>query len=296
MSLRREIQRNVNSIPPMPEVIVKLRQYVNDPEVDYKKLAGVIEKEPGLTANILRLANSSYFGGVGQIRSIQLAMTRLGLRRIHQMAVAVCIEPLAKVKIKGYDLGPRELWEHSLATALASAKIAQHLGLRDTSDAFTVGLLHDLGKTVLGNFIDVDMDAIMDQVKGGEVSFDEAERSVLGMDHAEVAGILLQNWKLPQEIVDAVRWHHRPALFEGDDDSLVSIVHIADVLCMDVGFGIGADGLKYRLDEAVGLKYKMKPEIGEKIMSMVLAELAEMMQMFSTSGEESSDVSEYTHS
>jgi putative nucleotidyltransferase with HDIG domain len=200
------------------------------------------------------------------------------------------------VDIKGYDLGPKQLWEHSLATALTAAEVAKHLGVRDPADAFTAGLLHDLGKVVLGNFIDVDLNEIMGLVRSEEVSFDEAERAVLGMDHAEVAAILLHNWKLPQEIVDAVRWHHRPALWEGEDDTLVSIVHLADVLCMDIGFGVGNDGLKYRLDEAVGLKYKMRPEIGEKIMSGVLQDLNDMMQMFSTTGEESSDVSEYTHS
>ena len=295
MNIRRIIRKNVNSIPPLPEVIIKLREYINDPDVDYRKLAEIIEREQGLTVNILRLANSAYFGGMGQIKSIQLAMTRLGLRRIHQMAVAVCIEPFAAGEIKGYDLGPRALWSHSLATALTAEAIAAESGMTDTADAFTAGLLHDIGKTVLGNFAEVDLRKIMSQVDEREISFDDAEREVMGVDHAEVAAILLSRWKIPQEIVEAVRWHHRPALLEGDD-TLVSLVHMADILAMDMGIGMGGDGQKYRLDEHTCRKFKMSPQIGDRIICKVTCELAEMMDMFSIRGEESSNVFEHSHS
>ena len=115
------------------------------------------------------------------------------------------------------------------------------------------------------------------------------------MDHAEVAAILLSHWKIPQDIVEAVRWHHWPSLLEGDD-TLVSIVHIADILAMGMGVGMGGDGQKYRLDEEVCRNYSMNPEVGEKIMFKVNNELEDMMEMFSISGEESSDVVEHTHS
>ena len=117
MSIRREILAKVHAVPPLPEVVFKLQKYCNDPNVSYPELAKVIEVDPGLTTSLLRLANSAYFGCERTIGSVQYAMTRLGLKRVYQMVLAVCVAPMTRKPIRGYDLTPAMLWQHAIATA-----------------------------------------------------------------------------------------------------------------------------------------------------------------------------------
>jgi HD-like signal output (HDOD) protein len=279
VSLKREILSKVSAVPPMPEVIIKLRDCCNDPDVNYSEMAKVIETDAGLTSSILRLANSAYFGCSGSISSVQFAMTRLGLKRVHQMALAICVAPLARVEVAGYDLTVESLWEHSLATAVACSHLAKATGYEEPSDAFTGGMLHDLGKSVLGMFVHDEIDEIRRLVDDEGYAFDEAERAVLGTDHAAVAGMLLRHWKVPDHIAEAVRWHHLPERCEGDR-RLTDLIHVADILCMDIGWGGGRDGLEYRQDYEAARRLGVNNAAGERIVSMVQEELRELKDLF----------------
>ena len=292
MSLKREILKKVTSVPPLPAVVVKLKEKCHDPDVNFRQLAEVIEVEPGLTANLLRLANSAYFGYQGEVSSVQQAIARLGLKRVFQMTLTVCVAPLAQQAVKGYDLSPTALWTHCLATALAAEGLSKELGVADPGDAYTAGMLHDLGKIVLGNFVDVDMAGIL-ALTGTGTTFDAAEREVLGTDHAAVGGALLSQWKLPLPIVDAVKWHHRPNSSESDQ-ALTDIVHMADVLSLNVGWGMGLDGLRYMVEPESARRLALRPGVGECVMASIQPELEELMQLFQQLKEGNSDVVEHS--
>lgn len=283
MSIRRDILAKVHAVPPLPEVVFKLQKYCNDPNVSYPELAKVIEVDPGLTTSLLRLANSAYFGCEQSIGSVQYAMTRLGLKRVYQIVLAVCVAPMARQPIRGYDLSPVMLWQHAIATAMASEYLAQELGSADPSDAFTAGMLHDMGKIVLGNFVDVDMGRIRQSMAQDGIPFDEAERRVLGADHASVAASLLQRWQLPVRIVNAVRFHHHPSACT-EPEPLLDIVHIADVLCRDVGWGMGADAMQYRFDSTSAERLSLPPDIAEQTMAEVSIGLEGMVEIFQSLG------------
>ncbi len=283
MSLKREILAKVHAVPPLPEVVFKLQKYCNDPNVSYAELAKVIEVDPGLTTSLLRLANSAYFGCEQSIGSVQYAMTRLGLKRVYQIVLAVCVAPMTRKPIRGYDLAPAMLWQHAIATAMASEYLAQELGSTEPADAFTAGMLHDMGKIVLGNFVDVDMDKIRQLMDQNGIPFDEAEREAFGTDHASVAASLLQRWQIPARIVTAVRYHHHPSACP-DPEPLLDIVHIADVLCRDVGWGMGADALLYRFDPTSAERLALPPDIAEQTMAEVSLGLEGMMEIFQSLG------------
>lgn len=280
MSMKTEILSKVRAVPPLPEVILKLRECCNDPNVQFASMAKVIDTDAGLTSSILRLANSAYFGCAGSISSVQFAMTRLGLKRVHQMALAVCVSPLAQKPVSGYDLHAEKLWEHSLATAMIAEHLAEEAGNVDPSDAFTAGMLHDLGKTVLGMFVEGEIEEIQRLVDDEGYSFDEAERAVLGTDHAAVAGMLLRHWQVPTVVSDAVRWHHKPSRCEGET-ALADIVHVADILSLDIGWGVGQDGLQYRQDDEAASRVGVDNAAGERIVCKVMSELEEMKELFS---------------
>ncbi len=150
MTERKAILSQINAVPSMPSVVMELRKYLNDPDVSFDKLARVIEHDPGLTANVLQLANSAYFGWTRTIKTVKQAITRLGTNRVFQMVLCMSVAPLVRKPIKGYDCDSEGLWQHSIATAICAEQVVAQLDLPGLEEAFTAGLLHDMGKVVLG--------------------------------------------------------------------------------------------------------------------------------------------------
>ncbi len=280
---KHEILAQIKNVPSLPQVVVKLRKYLNDPEVSFGQLAKVIEFDPGLTANVLQLANSAYFGWAGTIKTVKDAITRLGTNRVFQMVLCMSVAPLVRKPIKGYDLDAESLWQHSLATAMAAEKLVELLNIKGLEEAFTAGMLHDMGKVVLGTFVEIDDEPIKEIVISDNLAFNEAERMVLGIDHAEVAGVLLESWNLPEEVVAAARWHHEPSLADPKFQQLTDIIHVADVLCLNVGWGGGTDGVQYRLDEKANERLGAKVGIAEEVMMQVMLGLDDVKGMFGSS-------------
>ncbi|MFO7653357.1 MAG: HDOD domain-containing protein [Candidatus Krumholzibacteriia bacterium] len=280
MSRREEILSQVRTVPSLPAVVLKLREYLNDPEVSFDDVARVIEYDPGLTANVLQLANSAFFGWSREISSVRDAVTRLGTQRVFQMVLCMSVAPLVRKPVRGYDLDPDALWEHSIAVAICAERLAQNLNLSVGADAFTAGLLHDLGKVVLGTFVEIDDEPIREIVELDRLAFDESERMVLGIDHAEVAGVLLQEWNVPPGVVQAARWHHEPGRCGSDHQLLADLVHVSDVLCLNVGWGLGSDGRQYRLDERAAARLDVNIAAAEDVVLAVVNGLEEMHALF----------------
>lgn len=285
MTEKDRILATVKSVPSLPSVVMKLRKYLNDPEVSFEELAKVIQYDPGLTANVLQLANSAYFGWAGTISSVQEAIARLGTNRIFQMVLCMSVAPLVSKPIKGYDLDAGSLWEHSIAVAVCAEQLALALKLKGADDAFTAGMLHDVGKVVLGTFVEVDDEPIREIVESDHLSFNEAEQMALGIDHAEVAAVLLAEWKLTPEVVEAARWHHQPAKADPEHQQMVDLIHVADILCLNVGWGAGADGLQYRLDEKANDRLGVRIGMAEEIVLKVMSGMDDLKDMYKPSTE-----------
>jgi len=269
VTVRNDILAKVRSVPSMPSVVVKLRQYLSDPEVSFDELAKVIEYDPGLTANLLQLANSAYFGWSRRIKTVKEAITRLGTNRIFQMVLCMSVAPLVRKPVKGYDMESDGLWQHSVATAICAEQIARIKNIPGAEEAFTAGLLHDMGKILLGTFIEVDVESIKELVTKDGLPFNEAERQVLGIDHAEAAAELLKYWKLPENVVAAARWHHIPAEAEDKFREIVDLVHVADILCIRMGWGLGSDGPLYCLDQEAEDRLSIDREMEDQVTKKV---------------------------
>lgn len=289
MSRREEILSKVTSVPSLPAVVAKLQKYLDDPEVNFSDLARIIETDPGLTANVLQLANSAYFGWQGGIGSVRDAISRLGTKRIFQMVLCMSVAPLVRKPVKGYELAADKLWEHSVAVAICAEKIAARRRPKVQPYAFTSGLLHDVGKLLLGTFVEVDDQPIKELVELDGLTFNEAERMVLGVDHAEVGAHLLEQWNLPKEVVVATRCHHDPQQVDGGMRDLVDVIHVADVICLDCGWGMGEDGLQYRLDEEAAARLNLKSGDAQAAAAQVMTGLEELLDVFTPSTERERD-------
>lgn len=274
-----QILARLKDVPSLPVASLKVLQLMHDPEVDLQELVRLIGYDVALTANILKLANSAFFGCSRTIGSVREAVVRLGTHKLSELIVSSAVTPLIQKPLKGYDLPAGELWLHSAAVAIAARELQAVLGVNAPDTLFTAALLHDIGKIVLGHFVETNADSIKAIVAAEKVSFLEAEQRVLGIDHAEVGAALLETWNLPPEIVAIVRCHHQPDGYPGDPRG-VDIVHIADALCINCGIGNGIDGLCYRPSEASVARLGVTVHTSEAVAAKLLGGIDELKNLF----------------
>ena len=281
MSLQlKNITSLLKSFPSMPGAAVKLLVLMDDPDINVSQIEAILGQDPGLTANVLKLANSAYFGMPSKVGSIKQAVLLLGLKRLMQIVIASCVSAIMDKPVTGYDLPPGELWHHSIGVTVAAEGLMKELNIDAGEEIFTAALLHDVGKLVVGEFIENDIRRIEAALSQG-ISFETAENMVLGTNHADVGAQILTQWSLPPSIVNAVRWHHSPESADGAD-TMVDIIHVANVLCLMIGVGVGRDGLQYRPSEEVVERLGLEPYHLEKVASQVLQWLNELSQALGT--------------
>lgn len=279
MKRRDEILAKLKDVPAMPRAAAEACRLLQDPDVSPATVAEVIQYDPGLAGNVLKVANSAYFGGPRQIDNIVQAISRLGTSRIHQLVIAAVAAPVAKRPVEGYDLPAGDLWGHSVAVAVGAEQAAEALGLQAPGHTFTAALLHDIGKIVLGTFVEVDVGPLLKAMESDGLTFEEAEEHVLGFNHAELGHELLTNWGLPDTVTEVVRWHHHPEQYTGDP-LVVDLVHTADVLSMTCGIGIGIDGLQYKSSVESTARLALGPEKTEEIVCRTLSALEDIKGLF----------------
>lgn len=264
----------------MPGAAVKLLSLIDDPEVSVSQIEAILRRDPGLTANILKLANAAYFGIPSKIGSVNQAVIILGLKRLIQMVIATCVSAVMDQSVPGYDISPGELWRHSLGVSVAAEGLVKELKIEAAEEIFTAALLHDVGKLVLGEFVQDGLEKIEEAITP-ELSFEQAEIMVLGTNHAEIGAQILTQWSFPTNIVNAVRWHHNPELAD-QTDIILDIVHVANVLCRMIGIGSGRDGLQYQPSEIVARRLDLESRHLEKVASQTLQWANELTDVFSS--------------
>jgi putative nucleotidyltransferase with HDIG domain len=274
----KNIASLLKSFPSMPGAAVKLLALIDDPDMSVSQIEAILKHDAGLTANILKLANSAYFGIPSKVGSVRQAVLILGLKRLIQMVIASCVSAVMDKPVPGYDLPPGELWRHSIAVSVAAEGLVKELEIGATEEIFTAALLHDVGKLVLGTFVKDEFSEIEAALRQ-DVSFEAAEEMVLGTNHADLGAQILTQWSLPSDIVNAVRWHHTP---ESADkiDTMLDIVHVANVLCLMIGIGAGSDGLQYQPSEVVVERLGLESYHLEKVASQTLQWANELSDIF----------------
>ncbi len=244
-----EILEKVNTIPAFPATMIKLIKMIDDPNVSVNSIKEVIRTDEGLTVKILRIANSAFYRGRREIKTIEDAVIVLGLRTVKSMIFSVTVSPVLSKELSGYDLGKEALWRQSQISAMTAQTIAKRCGFKEIDLAYTAGLLKDVGKVILDEYIKNNLEEVMKLVEEKNIAFSEAEAEVLGVSHAEVGAKIAERWNLPSEIVEVIRIHHDPSKAQ-INPRLAMICHLADDLIMMMGVNIGADGLAYRFDES----------------------------------------------
>ncbi|NCC23883.1 MAG: HDOD domain-containing protein [Deltaproteobacteria bacterium] len=278
MIKRKIILARIKRIEDLPSSVGKALKTMNDPDVDMGQLTSVLERDPAITANILRLANSAYFGATHKIASLRDAVVRLGSKQLFQLMLTVAVAPRMSPAVSGYDMPACALLEQSLAVAVASELSAATLDIQAPPHTFTAGLLANIGKIVLGQFLEVSGQEIVSLAEEREIPFDQAEREILGIDHLEVGAELLRNWSIPEEIVQVVRYRLQPDLLPSRNLAL-DLVHVGDAITRMTGIGQGFDGMHYPISGQVIERLGMNSRHVEQIMSLLVDRVEELQRL-----------------
>ncbi len=279
-----DIVERVDELPVLPSTTLRLVTVLGNTETTMDEIIGVIQYDQNLTAQVLKLCNSAYFGLSRQIESLRDAISYLGSKQILQLVFGVHCKSTFSKSQSGYGLVAGMLWKHSSGVALAAEKLS--LGQKKNTSTgliFTAGLLHDIGKVILDQLLSERYREVIKQVEVYRIPFNEAEHSVLGFSHEEVGEMIANQWKLPKSIAAASRHHHAPENYDGGDDNIrevVEIVHLADSLVMSMGIGIGDDGLSYSVTGSLAEKYGLSGKRFDEISSEVLIEVEELEELY----------------
>jgi putative nucleotidyltransferase with HDIG domain len=250
MSDIAKILEEIDSLRPIPQVAHKIMTTAENPASSAADLAELIYYDQAMTANVLRICNSPYFGLSRTIDSIQQAVTFMGMNQIVDLVLLKLGSDNLKGDQEGYDLRDGELWKYSASSALIAKELAKKKGLKDVHLVFTAALLKDIGKVVLSRYVKECFDEIEKQVTEQRISFREAEKAVLGIDHAELGAMISEKWNFSAKMEEIIRNHHMDSN-STNTDLETAIVYIADTLSMMMGIGVGSDGLAYKFQRSV---------------------------------------------
>ena len=233
----QELISNLGDLPPLPQVATQLLRLTADPDASAEDLRRVISTDQALTGQILKIANSAMFGMVREVTTLTQAIMTLGFSTIKSVVIASSAKNLYHRGTVG--LQERLIWEHALVTAIASRAFAKALRLPRVEEAFIGGLLHDIGKSVMGVKFPERYSALLRTVynEGGDGL--ALELDTFGFDHAMVGEALVQRWNLAPSLQQAARWHHDPVQADPDHLPLAAIVALANRLALQQKAGIG---------------------------------------------------------
>jgi len=232
-------------LPPIPQAAQKALALIRNPASSASELAVILATDQVLAAQVLRWANSAYYGMENQIATVKQAIVVLGLNLIQELIMTYSLSDQLNKPLPGYELEAGELWQHALGTAIGAKLISKQLNLKIDEEAYFAGLLCDVGKLVFERLL---RETEINRSEWGQYSFLDLERANFGIDHAMLGAEIARRWQLPENLVTAITYHHEPQAAE-NYPLLVATIHVADVSMMILGIGIGIDGLRYPLEE-----------------------------------------------
>jgi HD-like signal output (HDOD) protein len=258
------------ALPEIPSIVIELNEVIADPLSTADQMAQVINKSPSLTALLLKIVNSSFYGLPSRVDRVSLAVTLIGTRELSSLALGISILSIFK-SIPSSLLTMRSFLKHSLACGIISRLLAAQKALRQTEQMFTAGLLHDIGRLIL--FIYFPEEALSSLRRARQTSdrLYLVEKKRLGCHHAQIGKYLLNRWRLPLIIESAVCFHHEPA--EAPDPVPAAIVHVADLLVNALGIGTSGERLVPPIDSRAWEVLELSPSCFEVVIHQMLGQL-----------------------
>ncbi len=237
--LLEKIASTIGDLPASPAIVSAVMGLTADLNSSVEDLGEVLAADPGLTAKVLKLSNSSFYGRSRSVSSLKEAILILGFYTLRSIVIASSTHALYYRNDNA--IFGQKMWDHSLACALASRIVARRLRHPRMEEIFLVGLLHDIGKIILGQKLQGAYDKIVAAVELDSAEFCDAEQAQLGFTHVDIGALVLERWHFPVEIVDGVRQHHFTRFPQADGaPAIAAVVGFSNGLAKSLGVGFGA--------------------------------------------------------
>jgi HD-like signal output (HDOD) protein len=242
---------NISTLPTLPIVIEKITRLLHNPQTSAEEIGKAITTDQALASKVLKLVNSAFYGFPGKISTITHAVVILGFATVKNVVLTASIFDVFTKKTSlnsNFDLS--KFWFHSIACGAASQCIAKHIGFSQKEECFIAGLIHDVGKIILCNYLPEEFDLVVQNINQKNCLFYESEKEMLHLTHEDLGGIVAARWNLPKPLQDAVKHHHFQT--QGKDFlSTAGIVHAADILVRAMDYGNGGDKKIPQMSEIV---------------------------------------------
>lgn len=249
----KSVVATVGDLPPMPAVAVKVMELLQDPESTADGLANAISADPAVSARILKIANSSFYGLQRQVSTLKAAIVILGQKTLRSLVLAASLTGMHRK----YGLQEKMLWEDSVGAAIAGRLLAQHLRSIDPEEAFLAGLFRHIGKVVRSNNNNEEFTNIIQAVYNGEGTFSVLEKDYFPHNHAVVGAAVLDKWNFASALVQSTL-HHEDMDIDPDEDAaayrLTAAINLAGAMCRKLGIGQRSPEEDLDLSETAGAK------------------------------------------
>ncbi len=281
----KEIISQIKKTQKFSSAALKLMRLVNSQNYSAHDIIEIIRYDSKLTAIILKMVNSAEFGMRGTVDSIKGAVGLMGAKKILDIAQEIYTRMYLNKPLKGYESDG--MWQHSLRTALAASQLATMCKVPyDEEKAFTAGILHDIGKTVLSNFLGDTASGFIDGIDRHKIhDYIEAEETQLGTNHGEVGELLAREWQLPEFICQAIKHHHKPSLADEEYKPIAYIIHLADIAAMLSSSDQGSDSLLYEVDTTYTRFFDFKGDELPEIILNIDIDVESIQKTFNEIGE-----------
>ncbi|MCZ6632274.1 MAG: HDOD domain-containing protein [bacterium] len=259
----RQITEKIIQLPTLPTIVTQLIALVGNPRSSAREVAQLVSTDQALTAKILKVANSAFYGFAREIATVQLAIVVLGLEMVKNLGLSVTVLKRFSTGREHRLFDRQRFWEHAIGCGVAGRLLARRLKQNSLADeAFVAGVLHDIGKLILIEYFTDEFSEALELAEAEAISIEAAEEKTLGVTHAEIGGWLAEKWNLPQNLVNAIALHHHPNLLEAPED-LVLFVHMANALIRYNQVGSSGDKQGPQLDAQVAQFFKQGQDVSD---------------------------------
>lgn len=280
-SLEIRIARSEN-LPVLPQAVSSVLRLADDPNATPKQIERAIERDPAITAKVLRVANSAYYGG-NKVPSVARAVSFLGLNAVRSVVVSVAFQQMLAGKGDQTSFSRIEYWRHSLAVATGCKILGRMKMPMKAEELYCAGMMHDLGMLIMDRFMPMEFEQVLRAARESRMPLHMVERFQLGFGHAEVGGLLADKWNLTPLISHAIRFHHEP-IEDGDFYETTLVVGAANTLAHQAGFTNSGSNPEPELESDVFQVLEIPEGQFESIKEVMVNEVVRAQDAFQISG------------